>query len=68
MKFSIIAIALFAAVLGQAAPVPDDEPVAAPAGSVYTASVTETKDILTNKDAAADSAAAAKLTVSLVAR
>ncbi|KAJ9100551.1 hypothetical protein QFC21_003594 [Naganishia friedmannii] len=40
MKFSIIAVALFAAILGQAAPVPGDAPVA------------ETKDSLTNLEVA----------------
>jgi hypothetical protein len=59
MKFSIVAVALFAASLGQAIPIPDD----AATGSAYTVTTSDTSAILTSLDTASD--ISPKLVVSL---
>ncbi|KAJ9127221.1 hypothetical protein QFC24_001459 [Naganishia onofrii] len=50
MKFSIVAVALFAASLGQAIPIPDD----AATGSAYTVTTSDTSAILTSLNTASD--------------
>jgi hypothetical protein len=62
MKFSIVAIALFAAILSKASPLPLDETE----GSTYTATTSDTEAIITDIKVADD--LTPKLVVSLYGR
>jgi hypothetical protein len=62
MKFSIIAVALFAVILGNASPLPLDETE----GSAYTVTTSDTTAIITDINVADDKTA--KLVVSLHGR